>query len=129
MIPDPPPLNSIVDHEGRLTTDPKVLFEEPYGSLLPFGGHKGYGLLVFCELFAGILSGGGTINSFDSTTEGTFNFHEWVGDGYAILFSHPKDFTTICATELGYMAGLADGFAKRNTKISSEYNDISLKST
>ncbi len=51
------------------------------------------------------------------TTEGTINFHEWIGDGYAILFSHPKDFTPVCTTELGYMAGLRDEFARRNCKI------------
>ena len=51
------------------------------------------------------------------TTEGTINFHEWIGDGYAILFSHPKDFTPVCTTELGYMAGLMDEFARRNAKI------------
>ncbi len=51
------------------------------------------------------------------TTEGTINFHEWIGDGWAVLFSHPKDFTPICTTELGYMAGLDEEFAKRNTKI------------
>ncbi len=51
------------------------------------------------------------------TTAGTIDFHKWIGDGYAILFSHPKDFTPICTTELGYMAGLAPDFAKRNTKI------------
>jgi len=51
------------------------------------------------------------------TTEGTINFHEWIGDGWAVLFSHPKDFTPICTTELGYMAGLQPEFAKRNTKI------------
>jgi alkyl hydroperoxide reductase subunit AhpC len=51
------------------------------------------------------------------TTQGTVHFHEWIGDGYAILFSHPKDFTPVCTTELGYMAGLAPEFAKRNTKI------------
>ena len=51
------------------------------------------------------------------TTQGSVRFHEYIGDGYAILFSHPKDFTPVCTTELGYMAGLAPEFAKRNTKI------------
>ena len=51
------------------------------------------------------------------TTQGPIDFHQWIGDGYAILFSHPKDFTPVCTTELGYMAGLEKEFAKRNTKI------------
>src|SRR5438105_2336654 len=51
------------------------------------------------------------------TTQGNIRFHDWIGDGWAILFSHPKDFTPVCTTELGYMAGLQPEFEKRNCKI------------
>ena len=51
------------------------------------------------------------------TTQGTIHFHEWIGDGWAVLFSHPKNFTPVCTTELGAMAGVAPDFARRNVKI------------
>jgi alkyl hydroperoxide reductase subunit AhpC len=51
------------------------------------------------------------------TTQGSIDFHQWVGDGWAILFSHPKDFTPVCTTELGYMARIKPEFDKRGTKV------------
>jgi alkyl hydroperoxide reductase subunit AhpC len=51
------------------------------------------------------------------TTEGEIRFHDWIGDGWVILFSHPKDFTPVCTTELGYMAGLKPEFDKRNARV------------
>jgi len=51
------------------------------------------------------------------TTQGTVNFHEWLGDGWGILFSHPKDFTPVCTTELGALAKITEDFKKRNVKV------------
>ena len=64
------------------------------------------------------LSIGSTAPNFTAqTTQGSIHFHDWMGDSWAILFSHPKAFTPVCTTELGYMAGLGEEFAKRDTKI------------
>jgi alkyl hydroperoxide reductase subunit AhpC len=64
------------------------------------------------------LNLGDTAPDFEAeTTEGTINFHDWVGDSWAVLFSHPRDFTPVCTTELGYMASIKPEFDRRNTKI------------
>jgi alkyl hydroperoxide reductase subunit AhpC len=61
---------------------------------------------------------GDTAPDFEAeTTEGTIRFHEWIGDSWAVLFSHPRDFTPVCTTELGYMARIKPDFEARNTKI------------
>ena len=61
---------------------------------------------------------GDTAPDFEAeTTEGRMRFHEWIGDSWAVLFSHPKDFTPVCTTELGYMSRIAPEFARRNVKI------------
>src|SRR4051812_24035592 len=64
------------------------------------------------------LSLGDTAPDFQAqTTEGPISFHDWIGDSWAVLFSHPKDFTPVCTTELGYMAKIEPEFAKRGVKI------------
>ena len=64
------------------------------------------------------LSLGDTAPDFEAeTTEGTINFHDWIGDSWAVLFSHPKDFTPVCTTELGYMAKLRPEFERRGVKV------------
>src|SRR3954464_1287836 len=64
------------------------------------------------------LSIGDTAPDFEAeTTEGRISFHEWLGDSWAVLFSHPKDFTPVCTTEVGYMAAIQPEFDKRGVKI------------
>src|SRR5215218_10539494 len=73
-----------------------------------------------CEMKGGTmtLTIGDTAPDFEAdTTEGRIRFHDWIGDGWAVLFSHPRDFTPICTTELGYMASIRGDFDARKTKI------------
>ena len=64
------------------------------------------------------LTIGDTAPDFEAeTTEGTISFHDWIGDSWVVLFSHPKDFTPVCTTELGYMASIKPEFDQRNVKI------------
>jgi thioredoxin-dependent peroxiredoxin len=64
------------------------------------------------------LTIGDTAPDFEAeTTQGTIRFHDWIGDSWAVLFSHPRDFTPVCTTELGYMARIQPDFERRNTKI------------
>ena len=60
------------------------------------------------------------------TTEGTIEFHQWLGDGWGILFSHPKDYTPVCTTELGRVANLKGEFEKRNVKVIAVSVDLSI---
>src|SRR5439155_10840947 len=64
------------------------------------------------------LSLGDTAPDFEAeTTQGKIRFHDWIGDSWAVLFSHPKDFTPVCTTELGYMAKIGPEFERRNVKV------------
>src|SRR5215470_15416881 len=77
---------------------------------------KGNGTLTWRCVMAVAIND--TAPDFETeSTEGRIRFHDWIGNGWAVLFSHPKDFTPVCTTELGYMAKIKPEFEKRNVKI------------
>src|ERR1043165_9819026 len=81
-------------------------------------GYLGSTRTKYPEGFAMTLTIGDTAPDFMADTSvGPIHFHAWTGDSWCVLFSHPKDFTPVCTTELGYMAGLQGEFEKRNCKI------------
>jgi uncharacterized oxidoreductase len=108
----------ILDSDGEPTTDPSVMFREPGGALLPFGEHKGYGLAFFCELLAGVLTGGGTIQPENPRLGGIVNNmltfvvdpgrlveHDWMQSEIDAVIRHVKGSPPSVAGELVMVAG------------------------